>query len=61
MDYSLRMLVKGVVERDSKNDIRKYLSARSELEKAANSAHDMLWKNFVESTGYEPLRHPNPI
>jgi DNA-binding transcriptional MocR family regulator len=55
MHDSLRLLVKGVIERDSKNnDILTYLSARTELERSANRAHEMLWKRFVESTGYQP-------
>jgi hypothetical protein len=54
MHDSLRLLVKGVIERDSKNnDIRTYLAARTELERSANRAHEMLWKRFAESTGYQ--------
>ncbi len=56
MNYSLRMMVKGVIDRDTKSQsIRTYLTARTELEQAANKAHELLWKRFVESTGYQPI------
>jgi len=52
VNRSLGELVKGIVERNQQNDaIRKYLTARRELEKAANVAHELLWKRFVSSTG----------
>jgi hypothetical protein len=48
-------LVKGIVLLNQKNDsIRRYMAARSELEKASNLAHELLWKRFVDSTGYLP-------
>jgi hypothetical protein len=56
MVNSLREMTKGVVELDLKNQlIRNYLVARTELEAAANKAHELLWKRFVESTGYHPI------
>jgi hypothetical protein len=56
MVNSLREMTKGVVERDLKSQrIRTYLTARTELEAAANKAHEHLWKRFVESTGYQPI------
>jgi hypothetical protein len=56
MNRSLREMVKGVIERDTKSQsIRIYLAARTELEAAANKAHELLWNRFVESTGYQPI------
>lgn len=56
VENSLREMAKGVVERDMKSQpVRAYLAARTELETAANKAHDLLWKRFVESTGYQPI------
>lgn len=56
MNRSLREMVKGVIERDTKSQyISSYLAARTELEAAANKAHELLWKRFVESTGYQPI------
>lgn len=54
VNRSLGELVKGIVKLNQQNDaIRKYLTARRELEKAANVAHELLWKRFVSSTGYQ--------
>ena len=56
MNNSLRLIVQGVVERDSQNnDIRNHLAARSELETAANNAYERLRKKFAECTGYQPI------
>lgn len=56
MTRSLREIVKGVAEMNGKNNqLRTYLAARTELEEAANKAHELLWKRFVESTGYQPI------
>lgn len=56
MVNSLREMVKGVVSLDLKSEqVRLYLAARTELEAAANRAHELLWKRFVESTGYQPI------
>jgi hypothetical protein len=56
MENSLREMAKGVVERDLKSQpVRTYLAARTELEAATNKAHELLWKRFVETTGYQPI------
>lgn len=56
MNDSLRNMVTGVTDRDTKSQsISTYLAARTELEIAANKAHELLWKRFVESTGYQPI------
>jgi hypothetical protein len=53
---SLREIVRGVVEMNQRSEeIRTYIAARRELEAAANKAHELLWKRFVESTGYQPI------
>ncbi|MCX6658991.1 MAG: hypothetical protein NTX81_01230, partial [Candidatus Bathyarchaeota archaeon] len=57
VNRSLRELVKGLVQLNQKNEvIRKYLTTRRQVEKAANLAYDLLWKRFVDSTGYQPSR-----
>lgn len=54
VQFSLRELVKGVIQMDEKNEaVRSYLSAHAELEDAANRVHELLWARFVESTGYK--------
>ncbi|MGA8856257.1 MAG: hypothetical protein WB643_03715, partial [Candidatus Bathyarchaeia archaeon] len=53
---SLREIVKGVLEMNRNNqEIRRYIAARGSLAKAVNKAHDLLWKRFAESTGYQPI------
>jgi predicted house-cleaning noncanonical NTP pyrophosphatase (MazG superfamily) len=42
-----------LIEKNS--DVAAYIAARSNVEKAANKTYQMIWKRYVDATGYQPL------